>query len=108
LKGAMASLGIATAVEKEEAIPTQYVMYQNYPNPFNPTTNIKFALPNSGHVKLTIYDALGREVETLVNNELVAGTHTIEWTARNMASGVYLYRIEADNFVKVNKMLLVK
>jgi len=108
LKGAMVSLSIATAVEQEEAIPTQYVMYQNYPNPFNPTTNIKFALPKSGHVKLTIYDALGREVETLVNNELVAGTHNIEWTARNMASGVYLYRIEANNFVKVNKMLLVK
>jgi hypothetical protein len=108
LRGAMASLGIATAVEKEESVPTAYTLYQNYPNPFNPTTNIKFALPNSGHVRLTIYDALGREVETLVNNELVAGTHNIEWTAKNMASGIYLYRIEAGNFVKVSKMLLVK
>ncbi len=108
LLGAMKSLGIATAVEKEETVPTQYVVYQNYPNPFNPTTNIKFALPNSGHVKLTIYDALGREVETLINSELVAGTHNVEWTAKNMASGIYLYRIEAGNFVKVNKMLLVK
>ena len=59
----MASLGIKTAVEYEEAVPTAYTLYQNYPNPFNPTTNIKFALPISGHVKLTIYDALGREVE---------------------------------------------
>lgn len=108
LRGAMASIGIPTAVEKEEAVPTTYTLYQNYPNPFNPTTNIKFALPNSGHVKLTIYDALGREVETLVNSELVAGSHNIEWTAKNMASGIYLYRIEAGNFVKVNKMLLVK
>ncbi|MCX6171005.1 MAG: multiheme c-type cytochrome [Ignavibacteriales bacterium] len=108
LLGAMKSLGIATAVEKEETVPTQYVVYQNYPNPFNPTTNIKFALPNSGHVKLTIYDAIGREVETLVNSDLVAGTHNVEWTAKNMASGIYLYRIEAGNFVKVNKMLLVK
>jgi hypothetical protein len=108
LKGAMASIGIPTSVKYEETIPSEYVVYQNYPNPFNPTTNIKFALPKSGHVKLTIYDALGREVETLINNELVSGTHTIEWSARNMASGIYLYRIEADNFVKVNKMLLVK
>jgi hypothetical protein len=108
LKGAMASIGIPTSVKYEETIPSEYVVYQNYPNPFNPTTNIKFALPKSGHVKLTIYDALGREVETLINNELVSGTHTIEWTAKNMASGIYLYRIEADNFVKVNKMLLIK
>ena len=108
LRGAMASIGIPTSVKYEETIPSEYVVYQNYPNPFNPTTNIKFALPKSGHVKLTIYDALGREVETLINNELVSGTHTIEWTAKNMASGIYLYRIEANNFVKVNKMLLVK
>lgn len=108
LRGAMGSLGIPTGVEKEEAIPIAYTLYQNYPNPFNPTTNIKFALPASGHVKLTIYDAVGREVSTLVNNELSAGTHNIEWKANNMASGVYLYRIEAGNYVKVNKMLLVK
>ncbi len=108
LKGAMASIGIPVSVKYEETIPSKYVVYQNYPNPFNPTTNIKFALPKSGHVKLTIYDALGREVETMINNELAAGTHNIEWTAKNMASGIYLYRIEAGNFVKVNKMLLVK
>ena len=111
LLGAYKLLGIsspATAVESEESIPSAYTLYQNYPNPFNPTTNIKFALPHSGHVKLTIYDALGREVETLVNNELAAGTHTLVWTAKNMASGIYLYRIEANNYVKVNKMLLVK
>jgi hypothetical protein len=108
LRGSMSALGIATAVENEEAVPTTYTLYQNYPNPFNPTTNIKFALPSSGHVKLTIYDVTGREVTTLVNNELSAGTHNIEWRAKDMASGIYLYRIEAGSFVKVNKMLLVK
>ena len=104
----MASLGIKTAVENEEAVPTTYTLYQNYPNPFNPTTNIKFSLPTSGQVRLTIYDAVGREVATLVNNELSAGSHNIEWRAQGMASGIYLYRIVAGNFVKVNKMLLVK
>jgi len=108
LKGAMSLMGIATAVETEEEVPTTYALFQNYPNPFNPTTRIKFSLPNSSHVRLTIYDAVGREVETLVNSELVAGTHNIEWTAKNIASGVYLYRIEAGSYVKVNKMLLVK
>ena len=108
LRGAMASLGIATAVEKAEELPTSYTLYQNYPNPFNPTTNIKFSIPQNAHVKLTIYDALGREIETLINNDIVAGTHNIEWTARNISSGIYLYKIEANNFVKVNKMLLVK
>jgi len=108
LKGAMESLGLKTAVAQETSIPTDYVVYQNYPNPFNPTTMIRFALPKSSHVKLTIYDALGQEVQTLINDQLVAGTHNIEWTAKNMASGIYLYRIEAGNFVKVNKMLLVK
>lgn len=101
-------IGGIVAVEQEESIPTEYIVYQNYPNPFNPTTNIKFSLPRNSYVRLTIYDALGKEVETLVNNELVAGTHTIEWSARDMASGVYFYRIEAENFVKVNKMLLLK
>ncbi|PKL82164.1 MAG: hypothetical protein CVV24_11560 [Ignavibacteriae bacterium HGW-Ignavibacteriae-3] len=108
LRGAMAALGVPTAVEQEESIPSTYALYQNYPNPFNPTTRIKFSLPNNGHVRITIYDAVGREVETLVNSDLAAGTHNVEWTAKNMASGIYLYRIQTGNFVKVNKMLLVK
>lgn len=108
LRGAMASLGIPTSVEQDEVIPTEYALFQNYPNPFNPTTNVKFSLPQASNVKVTIYDALGKEVRTLVNNYLNAGTHTFEFNARHLASGVYLYRIEADNFVKVNKMLLLK
>lgn len=109
LLGAMKSLGIVTAVEGEEqVIPTSYTLFQNYPNPFNPSTNIKFAIPKASNVKITIYDAIGKEVRTLMNNELNAGTHTIRWNASGFASGIYLYRIEAGNFVQVNKMLLLK
>jgi hypothetical protein len=108
LRGAMKSIGVPTSVEQEEIIPTEYTLFQNFPNPFNPATNIKFALPKASNVKVTVYDAIGKEVRTLVNDYLNAGTHTFEFNARHLASGVYLYRIEADNFVKVNKMLLLK
>ena len=100
--------GTVDVEEEPIMIPAEYVLYQNYPNPFNPTTNIKFSIPRYSYVRLIIYNALGREVETLVSNELAAGIHNIEWTAKNMASGIYFYRIEAENFVKVNKMLLLK
>ncbi len=109
LRGAMKLLGIPTSVKTDEQeIPTEYALMQNFPNPFNPTTYIRFQLPNESNVKLTVYDAIGREVVTLINNRLNAGTYTVEWNAKNMASGVYLYRIEAGNFVKTNKMLLLK
>lgn len=100
--------GVVGVEDEQQTVPTEYALYNNYPNPFNPSTNIKFALPKASNVKLVIYDAIGREVRTLVNNELTAGTHTIAFNANNLASGVYLYKIEAGDFVKVNKMLLVK
>ncbi len=110
LRGAMKLLGIATAVKQDyqDTVPTDYVVYQNYPNPFNPSTNIRFALPKESHVKLTVYDVTGREIVTLVNDNLNAGVHTVEWSAKDLASGMYLYRIEAGSFVKVNKMILLK
>jgi hypothetical protein len=108
LKGTIKALGGVVSVEESKEVPTNYALYQNYPNPFNPTTNIKFSLPKASHVKLTVYDVLGKEVQTLVNNQLSAGTHTIAFNGANLASGVYLYRIESGDFVQVNKMLLVK
>ncbi|MFA3783023.1 T9SS type A sorting domain-containing protein [Melioribacteraceae bacterium 4301-Me] len=102
------ALGGTPVVRENTDLPTQYSIYQNYPNPFNPSTNIKFDLPTTSHVKLTIYDSIGREVGVLVNGELNAGTHTFTWNAGSLASGVYFYKIEAGNFVKVNKMLLLK
>lgn len=101
-------VGGVVSVDENIGIPSTYEVFSNYPNPFNPTTNVKFSLPQVSQVKVTIYDALGKEVTTLVNNELAAGTHTIQWNASGMASGIYLYKVEAGNFVKVNKMMLLK
>lgn len=108
LKGAMALLGIPVGITKQTEMPTTYALYQNYPNPFNPTTNIRFSIPQSGNVKLVVYDVLGKEVSTLVNNYLNAGSYNFDFNARGLASGIYLYRLETGNFVKVNKMLLIK
>jgi hypothetical protein len=89
-------------------LPTSYSLSQNYPNPFNPTTTIEFALPKSGNVSLVVYDILGREVTHLVNGELQAGYHKVEFNASSLASGVYFYRIEAGSFVNVKKLMLLK
>ncbi len=92
----------------EDAIPTEFALYQNFPNPFNPTTNIKFALPKESNVTLKIYNVLGQEVETLISKVMPAGYHTVDFNATKLSSGMYIYRIEADNFVQVKKMLLMK
>jgi hypothetical protein len=89
-------------------IPTKYNLAQNYPNPFNPNTKISFSIPKAGNVKLSVFDVLGREVKILVNEHKNAGTYDINFDASNLASGVYLYRIEAGDFKDVKKMALVK
>jgi len=77
-------------------LPTHYIMSQNYPNPFNPATTITFALPVKSFVSLKIFDALGREVTTLLNEELLAGTYSKQWDASGLPSGVYFYRLVAN------------
>jgi len=89
-------------------IPENYSISQNYPNPFNPVTHIQFGLPNPSYVKLEIFDLLGRRTATLVDARLQAGYHTVSFDGSNLPSGIYLYRIEADKFVKTNKMVLQK
>lgn len=89
-------------------IPKQYSLSQNYPNPFNPATNIRFAIPGSGFVKLTVFDMLGREVETLVNENLNAGTYNADWIAANYSSGVYFYSLLSGEFSEIRKMVLIK
>ena len=95
-------------VELETGIPSEFKLLQNYPNPFNPTTNIRFGLPKESSVRLTVFNILGQEVAVLVNNTLPAGFHKVSFNAANLNTGMYIYKIEADNFVSVKKMLFVK
>jgi hypothetical protein len=88
--------------------PTHYSLSQNYPNPFNPNTLIKFSLPESGFVKLTIYDLLGREVALLMNAEQSAGSYEVELNATGLPSGIYFYRFQAGDFIETKKMILIK
>ena len=89
-------------------LPSKFELMANYPNPFNPSTNIQFALPVNSNVKLTVVNALGQVVAELVNGELNAGVHEVTWNASNVSSGIYFYRIEANNFVQTRKMMLLK
>ena len=95
-------------VEDEEALSRSFNLYPNYPNPFNPTTTISFTLSKSSHISLLIYDIHGREVESLIEGIQPAGSHSIEWNASNLASGVYFYRLTADEFIQTRKMILIK
>jgi Ni,Fe-hydrogenase III small subunit len=89
-------------------IPGTYRLEQNYPNPFNPVTNISYSIPKAGNVKLAVYDVLGREIASLVNEYKTAGNYSVSFNAENLASGVYVYRIESGDFTDVKKMMLVK
>lgn len=94
--------------ELSSGIPADYSLYQNYPNPFNPSTFISFDIPKNSYVKLTVYDALGREVSTLVSEALQSGRHEYSWNAAGFPSGVYYYRLQASGFVETKKMILTK
>lgn len=88
--------------------PNYFRLQQNYPNPFNPTTTIDFDIPMTSEVTLKIFNILVEEVATLVSDRLTAGTYSYEWDAGNLASGVYLYRLEAGDYVKTRKMVLMR
>jgi hypothetical protein len=101
------------AINELEAIPTEFKLYQNCPNPFNPITTIRYYLPKNVHVRLTVYDVTGQRVRNLVNHTQYAGMQQVVWdgrdnASRQVASGMYFYRVETDNFVQIKKMLLSK
>jgi hypothetical protein len=89
-------------------LPDNYSLEQNYPNPFNPSTNIRFSITEPGFVSLKIYNALGQEVATLLNEEKVAGTYEFNFNASDLTSGIYFYKITSNNFTQTRKMLLIK
>ena len=100
--------GPLVGIEANHQNPASFALLQNYPNPFNPTTTIKFGLPTASHVNLTVYDILGREVTVLVKERRNAGVHAIRFDASNLASGVYIYRLQAGESVSTMKMLVLK
>lgn len=102
------SFSYSRVVEVSVNIPTEFVLYQNYPNPFNPSTTIKFTLPSEGNIKLSIYNSIGQLVETIVDKQIEAGYHEVEFNASNYTSGIYFYRLESEKFNAVRKMILLQ
>ena len=100
--------GITFVNNITENTPRSYNLSQNYPNPFNPVTNFGFRIAEFGLVKLTIYDAIGKEIAIIVNEELQPGSYNVDWDASNYPSGVYFYKLESGDFVESKKMVLIK
>ncbi len=94
--------------DNNNSIPTEFQLYQNFPNPFNPSTTIRYDLPKKDHVKLSIYNVLGEEVQTLINEEIPAGAHHFTFDMKNLPSGIYFYTIKTGYFNKTRKMALIR
>ncbi|MCB9248250.1 MAG: T9SS type A sorting domain-containing protein [Ignavibacteriales bacterium] len=106
--------GSITDVESDKNLSAQFELSQNYPNPFNPTTIIKYSVPNvvsnfsSNNVELKVYDVLGREIKTLVNQKQKAGNYEVSFDTKELSSGVYFYRLQSGDFIQTKKMMLLK
>jgi len=99
---------VTTVEENLIEVPSSYILSQNYPNPFNPSTKIKYSIPQTSQVQIKVFDVLGNEIETLVNEEKQMGTYELTWNAANLPSGVYFYQLKASSFVETKKMILIK
>jgi len=100
--------GVLGIPKVSNEIPESFFLYQNYPNPFNPTTNIKFDIAKATDVKISVYDAIGREVETIVNEFISPGIYEVQWYAVKFSSGIYFYKILTNEYTFVKKMSLIK
>jgi len=89
-------------------LPEQFSLEQNYPNPFNPSTTINFSIPASGFVTLKVFNVLGSEVATLVNEQKEPGSYQVSFNANNYSAGIYFYNLKAGNFIETRKMILLK
>jgi hypothetical protein len=99
---------IALGISDKNYIPVEFELFQNYPNPFNPTTTIKFTIPKHSFVTFKIYDLLGREISTIVNENMSRGIYELDFDGSNLASGIYIYRIKAGTFNSSKKFVLMK
>jgi hypothetical protein len=106
--GLGAIMGTDASEETPVTIATEYLVATNYPNPFNPTTTIEFTVPSAGQVGLAVYDITGREVATLINSNMTAGTHSVEWNGTTAPSGIYFYRLTYGDQQLTRRMLLLK
>jgi len=99
---------VVTSLEDNSPGVENFSLFQNYPNPFNPSTIISFSIPETELVMLKVYDVIGNEVATLINDELSAGMHEVKFTPSGLASGIYFYKLQTPNLSSVRKMLLMK
>ncbi len=101
--------GVSFVEEEEiEEIPNEYALSQNYRNPFNPSTNIKYSIPQTSKVVIKVFDILGNEIETLINEEKPIGSYEVNLEANDLPSGIYFYRLQAGNFIQTKKMVLLR
>jgi hypothetical protein len=113
LQSAIDNFSLTGVARTDEAVPMRYALEQNYPNPFNPSTEISFSVPSRSSVRLEVFDMTGQKIATLVDEEMAPGSYRVQWDAREahgrtVASGVYLYRIQAGSFIATRKMVFVK
>ena len=110
VKTQLVSLGITGVKETSSAgnIPSDYSLYQNFPNPFNPTTNIKYQIPVTGEVTLKVFNVLGKNVATLVNETQQAGTYTVMFNSTGLSSGIYFYQLKSGKFLETRKFIVLK
>jgi hypothetical protein len=110
--GKLASMSVDNFITDIESFTShttaKFVLKQNYPNPFNPVTKINYSVPKMSFIKINVYDILGNEITTLVNEEKSAGDYAVEFNGSNLSSGIYFYRMQTGTFIDIKKFILMK